>query len=94
MDGDKEVKAESINSDGWIEILFSEEVTGNIALQTEDGTDVGWIGKVEGYTATLELVKGKELTNETIYIVVGKVSTADSIQQLDIKITFVTKGKA
>ena len=74
--------------------MFTEEVTGNIALQTEDGTDVGWIGKVEGHTATLELVKGKELANETVYVVVGKVSTADGIQQLDIEIVFVTKAKA
>lgn len=74
--------------------MFTEEVTGNIALQTEDGTDVGWIGKVEGHIATLELVKGKELTNETVYVVVGKVSTADDIQQLDIEIVFVTKAKA
>lgn len=74
--------------------MFTEEVTGNIALQTEDGTDVGWVGNVEGYIATLELVKGKELTNETVYVVVGKVFTADGIQQLDIKITFATKGKA
>ena len=94
IDGDTDIKAESINSDGWIEILFSEEVTGNIALQTEDGADVGWLGKVEGYMATLELVKGKELTNETVYVVVGKISTVDGIQQIDIKITFVTKGKA
>ena len=93
-DGDKDVNAESINSDGWIEITFTEEVTGNIALQTEDGADVGWIGKVEGYMATLELVKGKELTNATVYVVVGKISTADGIQQIDIKITFATKSKA
>ena len=72
---------------------FTEEVTGNITLQTEDGADVGWIGKVEGYMATLELVKGKELTHETVYVIVGKVSTADGVET-DIKITFVTKSKA
>ena len=93
-DGDKDVNAESINSDGWIEVTFTEEVTGNIALQTEDGVDVGWVGKVEGYMATLELVKGKELTNATVYVVVGKISTADGIQQIDIKVTFATKSKA
>ena len=94
LDGDTDVDPEGINSDGGIEITFSEEVTGNIALQTEGADDVGWIGKVEGYKATLELVKGRELVNETVYVIVGKVSTTNGIQQIDIKITFVTRGKA
>ena len=42
-DGDKDVDP-SAN----IEIEFSEEVTGTIALQTEAGDDVGWTGKIEG----------------------------------------------
>lgn len=62
-------------------------------MQTEDGTDVGWVGNVEGYIATLELDKGKELVNETVYVIVGKVSTADGTE-VDIKITFATKSKA
>ena len=68
-------------------------MTGNIALQTEGGDNVGWLGKVEGNKATLELVKGRELTTETVYVIVGRVSDAEG-NQTDIKITFVTKGKA
>ena len=91
-DGDKDVDPEAINSDGIIEITFSEDMTGNIALQTEDGDDVGWLGKVEGNEGTLELVKGRELVNETTYVIAGKVSDAAG-NSVNIKITFVTKGK-
>ena len=92
-DGDTDVNPEIINSEGMIEIAFSEEVTGNIALQTEGGDNVGWIAKVDGTKGRLELVKGRELVNETIYVIIGKVSTADGVET-DIKITFTTKGKA
>ena len=92
MDGDKDVDLEALNSDGTIEILFSEDMTGNIALQTEGGDDVGWIGKVEGYKATLELVKGRELENETTYVIRGKVSDAAG-NSFDVSVTFVTRGK-
>ena len=92
-DGDTDVDPEAINSDGIIMIEFSGEVTGDIALHTEGGDDVGWLGTVEGNTATLELVKGTELVNETVYVIVGKVTTADG-NEMDIKITFATKVKA
>lgn len=92
-DGDTDVDPEAINSDGKIEIIFSEDVTGNIVLQTEAGDNVGWIDKFEGNKGTLELVKGRELVNETVYVIAGKVATADGTET-DIKITFVTKGKA
>lgn len=96
-DGDTDIDPEAINSDGKIEITFSQEVTGNIALYTEggieDGDDVGWTAKVAGTTGTLELVKGKELTPETVYVILGRITTIDGIQT-DIEITFVTKGKA
>ena len=92
-DGDKDVDPEAINSTGKIEITFTEDVTGNIALQTEGGDDVGWLGKVDGSTATLELVKGKEIGNETVYVIAGKVATAEG-NEAEIKITFVTKVKA
>ena len=72
-----------------IEIEFSEEVSGNIALQTEAGDDVGWIGTVEGNKATLELVKGKELDPETTYVVTGKVEDAAG-NETDVSITFTT----
>ena len=91
-DGDKDVDPEAINSDAKIEITFSEEVTGNIALQTEGGDDVGWLGSVAGTTGTLELVKGKEIGNETTYVIAGKVSDAAG-NALDVSVTFVTKGK-
>ena len=91
-DGDKDVDPEMINTDAKIEIEFSEDVSGNIALQTEGGDDVGWLGKVEGNKGTLELVKGKEIGNETTYVVAGKVSDAAG-NETEVKVTFVTKGK-
>ena len=92
-DGDTDVDPKLINSDGKIVILFSEDVTGNIALQTEAGDNVGWLGKVAGSKGTLELLKGRELVNETVYVIAGKVSTIEG-NATDFKITFVTKGKA
>lgn len=91
-DGDEDVDPEAINSDGTIEIDFSEEVSGNIALQTEAGDDVGWIGKVEGMKGTLELVKGKEIGNETTYVIAGKVADAAG-NETEVSVTFTTKGK-
>ena len=92
FDGDEDVDSEAINSDGEIEITFSEEVSGNIALQTEGGDDVGWFGKVEGNKGTLELVKGKEIGNETTYVIAGKVADATG-NETEVSITFTTKGK-
>lgn len=91
-DGDKDVDPEGINTDGVIEIEFSEDVSGNVALQTEGGDDVGWLGKVEGNKATLEVVKGKEIGNETTYVIAGKVSDAAG-NETEVSVTFVTKGK-
>ena len=91
-DGDTDVDSEAINTDGVIEIEFTADMTGNIALQTEGGDDVGWIGRVEGNKATLELVKGRELTAETTYIIKGKVSDAAG-NSTDVSVTFVTRGK-
>ena len=91
-DGDTDVDPEVINSDGKIEIIFSEDVTGNIALQTEAGDNVGWIDKFEGNKGTLELIKGRELVNETVYVIAGKVATVKG-NEVEVKITFVTKGK-
>ena len=92
-DGDTDVDPERINSDGKIVIEFSEAVTGNIALQTEDGDDVGWIGKVEGHKGTLALVKGRELVNGTVYVILSRISNVEGTR-VDIEITFVTKSKA
>ena len=91
-DGAEDVDPEAINADGVIEVEFSEEVSGNIALQTEGGDDVGWIGKVEGTKGTLDLVKGKEIGNETTYVIKGKVSDAAG-NETEVSVTFTTKGK-
>ena len=91
-DGAEDVDPEEINGDGVIEVEFSEEVSGNIALQTEGGDDVGWIGKVEGMKGTLDLVKGKEIGNETTYVIKGKVSDAAG-NETEVSVTFTTKGK-
>ena len=91
-DGDTEVDLETIHSDAKIEIEFSEEVSGNIALQTEAGDDVGWIGTIEGNKATLELVKGKELDPETTYVIAAKVEDAAG-NETDINITFTTASE-
>ncbi|MCY3742102.1 MAG: Ig-like domain-containing protein [Candidatus Poribacteria bacterium] len=88
-DGDTDVDAEAINSSALIEVEFSEAVSGTIALQTENDDDVGWLGKVEGNKATLELVKGKELDPETTYVIAGKVEDAAG-NETDINITFTT----
>ena len=90
-DGDEDVDPADIN-DGGIEITFSEDVSGNIALQTEAGDDVGWIGKVEGTKGTLELVAGKEIGNETTYVIAGKVSDGAG-NETEVSISFTTKGK-
>ena len=90
-DGDEDVDPAEIN-EGGIEITFSEEVTGNIALQTEGGDNVGWIGDVSGMAATLELVAGKEIGNETVYVIKGTVSDAAG-NELPVEITFTTAAK-
>ena len=90
-DGAEDVDPEKLNADG-IEITFSEAVTGNIALQTEAGESVGWDGKVDGDKATLTPLAGKEIGNETTYVVAGKVSDAAG-NELEVSITFTTKGK-
>ena len=91
-DGDKDVDPDALNSRGRIEVEFSEEVTGNIALRTVAGVDAGWLGKVEGKKGTLELVRGKELDNEITYVIAGKVSDAAG-NSTDINVRFVTASK-
>ena len=93
-DGDKDVDPEPLNTDG-IEITFSETLadSGNsIALQTEGGDDVGWLGEFAGDKATLKAVAGKEIGNETTYVVKGTVKDAAG-NETPVSITFVTKGK-
>ncbi len=90
-DGDRDVNPEVLNGNG-IEITFSEAVRGNIALQTEGGDDVGWIGKVESNKGTLELVKGKEIGNQTTYVITGRIEDA-ARNEAEVSITFTTIGK-
>lgn len=87
--GAKDVDPEALKR---IEVTFNETVTGNIALQTVAGADVGWLGKVSGKKATLELVRGKELDNEITYVIAGKVSDATG-NSTDIRIRFTTASK-
>ena len=90
--GDKDVDPEALNLPGRIEVTFNEIVTGNIALQTAAGADVGWRGKVEGKKGTLELVRGKDLDNEITYVITGKVRDAAG-NSTDINIRFTTAPK-
>ena len=90
--GDKDVDPEPFNTRGRIEVEFSEEVTGNIALQTVAGVNAGWTGKVEGKKGILELVRGKELGNDTTYVIAGKVKDAAG-NSTDINIRFTTAPK-
>ena len=92
-DGDIDVDPDGINSTARIEIEFNETVSGNIALRTAAGVNVGWVGKVEGKKATLELVRGKELGNGTAYVIAGKVSD-DAGNETRLNITFTTESKA
>ena len=89
-DGDTDVDSEVINNAGTIEIIFSEKVSGNIALQTEGGDDIGWLGKVEGNKGVLELVKGKEISNGTTYVIICLVTDAAG-NRAKIRNVFVTK---
>ena len=89
--GQEDVDPGPLNTDG-IEITFSETVTGNVALQTEAGENVGWDPKVDGDKATLTPLAGKEIGNETTYVVAGKVSD-NAGNELEISIKFTTKGK-
>ena len=90
-DGDTDVDPEVINSTGTIEITFSEDVTGGIGLITQSGEDVGWIGKFEGNKATLELVKGREIRNNMVYMIIGKVANAAG-NEAEFTIRFSTKA--
>ncbi len=91
-DGDRGVDPEKINAEGMIEVTFSEDVVGHIALGTEGHDDIGWLGKVEGNRGRLELVRGKEIGNETFYIIRGRVRDAAG-NEAEIFIKFLTAIK-
>lgn len=85
------VDAEFINRAAKIEVTFSEWVRGHIALQTFGGDDVGWLGSVEGNKGVLELARGKEIGNGTLYVIVCVVRDAAG-NRATIKTLFHTKG--
>ena len=87
-DGDKYVDPELLFRHD-IEITFSEDVSGSIALQTKEGDDVGWIDSIEGNKAALYPVKGKELRGETTYVIRGRV-TDSAGNETEVSITFTT----
>ena len=74
-----------------ITVTFTESVTGSLALMDGD-TDVGWASSTEGDTITLTIVAGKELSNETEYMVVGTVADASG-NEAEVEISFTTKAK-
>ena len=74
-----------------ITVTFTESVTGSLALMDGD-TDVGWASSTEGDTITLTIIAGKELSNETEYMVVGTVADASG-NEADVEISFTTKAK-
>lgn len=98
-DGDTDVDPDAINSAGKIEIVFSEDVTGYIALQTKVALqgvlrriDLGWHGRFEENRGILELVEGREIDNAMTYIIAGKV-TDNQGTQVQFEITFATMAK-
>ena len=89
--GDRDVDPAVINSAAKIEVTFSEMVRGHIALQTFGGDDVGWLGRVEGNKGVLELARGKEIDNGTLYVIICVVTDALG-NRATIKTVFHTKG--
>ena len=80
-----------INAGGF-RFDFDEAVTGTIKLTDEAGADLNWTPNVGGQTATLGVVAGQEIANETTYIV--EIDVQDGAgNATTTKITFVTKAK-
>lgn len=79
-----------------IDIYFSEaiwvheKVTGNMDIQTEDGTNLGWQAEdgflFDQHKITLSLSDGKPLNPANDYIVSGKVT--DLANETEVKIPF------
>ena len=91
-DGSNDVNPTPINADGF-RFDFTEDVTGTIKLTAEAGADLKWIGKVDGKTATLTPVAGRELVNETTYKVELDIKDGTGNALAPRTITFVTKPK-
>ncbi len=90
-DGAADVDPAPINAGGF-RFDFDEAVTGSIKLTDEAGADLNWTPNVGGQTATLGVVAGQEIANETTYIV--EIDVQDGAgNATTTKITFVTKAK-
>lgn len=92
-DGDTDVDPEAINSSGSLHVEFNEPVSGDIALQSSTGADIGWIGIVEGNKGSLKVVPGKEIDNGTTYVIAGKVRDSAG-NTTDIRIAFTTANRS
>ena len=90
-DGDADVDPAAINQ-GGLRFDFDEAVSGTVTLTDEAGASLNWQESVAGQTATLTVIAGQELANETTYKVEIKV-TDGSNNPLETTITFVTKPK-
>ena len=91
-DGSNDVDPAAVNANG-IEIVFDEDVTGTIKLTDEAGADLNWRAAVSGNKATLTVIAGQELVNETTYKIELDISDVAG-HPLSVKtITFVTKIK-
>ena len=90
-DGAVDVDPAPINAGGF-RFDFSEDITGTVKLTDEAGADLNWIASVAGQTATLTVVAGQELVNETTYKIEIDVQDGDG-NGIPVTITFVTKPK-
>ena len=90
-DGDADVDPAPINAGGF-RYDFDEPITGTIKLTDEAGADLNWIANVAGQTATLTVVAGQELVNETTYKIEIDVKDGEG-NGFPVTITFVTQPK-
>ena len=90
-DWDVDVDPVPINVGGF-RFDFDEPITGSIKLTDEAGADLNWIANVGGQTATLTVIAGQELANETTYKI--EIDVKDGAGNRTRRtITFVTKAK-
>ena len=90
-DGQNDVDPAAVNASG-LTFTYDEDINGSIKLTDEAGADLNWAGTVSGTTATLTVIAGQELANETTYKVEIDI-TDGSNNATKATITFVTKPK-
>jgi uncharacterized Zn-binding protein involved in type VI secretion len=93
-DGDQDVDPAGLN-DGGIEIKFSEAVQkGTAAIATEAGDALNWLADWAADTVTLTKgAAGKDLGNETTYVITLNVKDLAGNALAQTEVTFVTKAK-